>query len=660
MKIKKPKNIFYIFLISLILTFFSVSLVKAKTIPDQTYPRIANYFLNWDLNAEQARELAKWDVVVLDIETQEKHLDLIKKIKQLNPDIILLAYITPQEIKINATNSGSIFREKFSAGILENWYLKNSQAKKLSWWSGTNLLNITDQNYINYLINYLKNNVLSSGVWDGIFYDNAWDNITWFAGSDIDYNLDGKVDTSLDQKWRSGMQFLYNETNRLTNNKYIIVGNNNNVFYKNELDGMMFENFSEHSWNEIMNNYKILKNNPLNIINNNTKNSGKINYKSFRFGLVNSLLGNAYYSYDFGDQNHGQLWWYDEYDVDLGSALNEAYSENNLSTYKNDVWRRDFDHGIVLVNSTNDIKTIDLKGEYEKINGVQDKTINNGSIVSEVDIFGQDGLILLKTFEGLKDVLYKNGSFVRFIRPDASRVRNGFFVFEEGFKGGYLIAKTDLDGNKKEELLVASNNKIQIWRDDGQLLMKSYPYGANYAGDIKIAIGDLNGDNLKEIYVAPDKGYKLPIKIYTRHGKIMRKDFYPFGENYDGGYSLAVGLAEKKVLSKRQELFIATNSWINIFNYDLEKIISFRAFENTYYGGVKIDVGDIDGDGTEEIVTAKENDEPVIKIFDMQGNVKSGPTKAYASFASSGINDIKVQDVDFDGKEDILVFSESF
>jgi hypothetical protein len=649
-----------IFILSVIVfTFFSVSEVSAKNIPSHSFPKIANYFLNWNMTLSQANELAKWDVVILDIEIQERHLDLIKRIKQLNPDVVLLAYITPQEIKTDASNSDSRFRKKFVTGIKESWYLKNSKGEKLSWWSGTYLLNITDKDYTNYLINYLKNNVLSSGVWDGIFYDNAWDNITWFVGSDVDYNLDGKIDGSLDQKWREGMQFLYNETNRLTNNSYIIVGNNINIVYKNELDGLMFENFNQFSWLQIMNNYKNLKNNNLNIINNNTKNTGKISYKDFRFGLATTLLENAYYSYDFGDTDHGQNWWYDEYDANLGEALGEAYSENNFSTYKEDVWRRDFDNGLVLLNSTNNLKTVSLGGEYEKINGSQDRKINDGSIVSEVDIFSQDGIILLKTFEGLEDVIFKNGSFVRFIRPDASRVRNGFFVFEESFKGGFLIAKMDLDGNNKKELLVASNNRIQIWRDDGQLLMRTYPYSANYEGDIKIAIGDLNGDNIKEIYVAPAKGYKLPIKIYTRHGRLMRKDFYPFGEDYDGGYSLAVNIAEEKILSKRQELFIASNSWVNIFNYNLEKIISFRAFENTYYGGVNIDVGDVTGDTKNEIVVAKASDEPIIKIFDMKGNLISGPTRAYSGFISEGI-DIKVQDVDFDGKSDILVFSDSF
>ncbi len=35
-------------------------------------------------------------------------------------------------------------------------------------------------------------------------------------------------------------------------------------------------------------------------------------------------------------------------------------------------------------------------------------------------------------------------------------------------------------------------------------------------------------------------------------------------------------LQEKKVLSKRKEFFIGTTSWVNIFNYNLDKINSLE------------------------------------------------------------------------------------
>jgi hypothetical protein len=60
------------------------------------------------------------------------------------------------------------------------------------------------------------------------------------------------------------------------------------------------------------------------------------------------------------------------------------------------VWRRDYDHGIVIVNATATTVTIPLESTYIKINGLQDRTVNDGSPVEEVTIAPYDGIILLR------------------------------------------------------------------------------------------------------------------------------------------------------------------------------------------------------------------------------------------------------------------------
>ena len=55
---------------------------------------------------------------------------------------------------------------------------------------------------------------------------------------------------------------------------------------------------------------------PLLIVNVNTGNTGdRTNYQRVRFGLGTTLLGDGYFSFDFGTENHAQTWVYDEYDA---------------------------------------------------------------------------------------------------------------------------------------------------------------------------------------------------------------------------------------------------------------------------------------------------------------------------------------------------------
>ena len=102
---------------------------------------------------------------------------------------------------------------------------------------------------------------------------------------------------------------------------------------------------------------------------------------------------------------------------------------------------------MAVVNSTNKKQTVELGGEYEKIHGTQDPEINDGSIITETAVDGYDGLLLLKTFVTLNDVLFTNGDFARFFRANGERARNGFFIFEEGYDGGDQIIRIDLNGN---------------------------------------------------------------------------------------------------------------------------------------------------------------------------------------------------------------------
>jgi hypothetical protein len=60
------------------------------------------------------------------------------------------------------------------------------------------------------------------------------------------------------------------------------------------------------------------------------------------------------------------------------------------------VYRRDYEHGIVLVNATGQPQTIALGGEFVKIDGVQDRSVNDGSRVTEVTLGAYDGVILLR------------------------------------------------------------------------------------------------------------------------------------------------------------------------------------------------------------------------------------------------------------------------
>jgi hypothetical protein len=122
--------------------------------------------------------------------------------------------------------------------------------------------------------------------------------------------------------------------------------------------------------------------------------------RSMRWGLTLSMMVGVYYELrgDYFGPAHNVHWWFDEYDggVDI---RRRGYLGRPLGPYKklgDGVYRRDFQGGIALNNSSSEARTIGLGGTFKRLRGTQDPSLNDGSTVSSVTIPAKDGTILLR------------------------------------------------------------------------------------------------------------------------------------------------------------------------------------------------------------------------------------------------------------------------
>jgi Hypothetical glycosyl hydrolase family 15 len=118
--------------------------------------------------------------------------------------------------------------------------------------------------------------------------------------------------------------------------------------------------------------------------------------RSMRWGLTLALMVGAYYEI-IVDDRHATLWWYDEYDGGKG-VRRRGYLGQPLGprvTLRPGLWRRDFEQGIALNNSTPKTVTIDLKKSFRRMRGMQNPRLNNGKVTTRATLAPHDGLILL-------------------------------------------------------------------------------------------------------------------------------------------------------------------------------------------------------------------------------------------------------------------------
>jgi hypothetical protein len=176
-------------------------------------PLLANYYLG-TLPQDEAtiNVLARNDVLVLSSEQGVIRKDVIQKIKQKNPKIVLLAYVISKSYDQNWHNypANTVYND---FKVDDSCWLRDSRGTILSDWPGQQSLNMKEQ-CTDYLIQYTKDHILSQGLWDGIFWDVVNGNVSYTNHGDIDLNGDGMQDkaSDADAEWLRRTNYLLSQS----------------------------------------------------------------------------------------------------------------------------------------------------------------------------------------------------------------------------------------------------------------------------------------------------------------------------------------------------------------------------------------------------------------------------------------------------------------
>jgi hypothetical protein len=103
-------------------------------------------------------------------------------------------------------------------------------------------------------------------------------------------------------------------------------------------------------------------------------------------------MHNGYFFYSDSDTGYKNVKWFDEYDIDLGRAIDPPPQ----NPWKQGVYMRRFEKGMAIVNpKDNGTQTISIPSGYRRIAGQQDSSVNNGEPAVDVTLPERDGIILI-------------------------------------------------------------------------------------------------------------------------------------------------------------------------------------------------------------------------------------------------------------------------
>ena len=140
------------------------------------------------------------------------------------------------------------------------------------------------------------------------------------------------------------------------------------------------------------------------------------------------------------------------------------------------------------------------------------------------------------------------------------------------------------------------------------------------------------------------------VVIYDAQGRQIKNPWYPFGSAYRKTVSVALRRHQLAVGSGR-----GRSAEVLLYSRQGKLTKRFYPYGSAYRGGVSVALGDVNADGTTEVITASQSTRTTVRTFTLSGKQQSQFTVT-GLFAGYNLA-IGASDNDQDGHDEILVMS---
>jgi hypothetical protein len=148
--------------------------------------------------------------------------------------------------------------------------------------------------------------------------------------------------------------------------------------------------------------------------------------------------------------------------------------------------------------------------------------------------------------------------------------------------------------------------------DTGALISVFQAYEPTYREGVRVAVGDIDGDGLPEIITAPGHDHSPLVKVFNFAGTLITS-FLAYDSSYTGGVTVAVGDVDgngrNDIITGPSQGIAEIHTYINqsfttpATPFDNTHRLVFLAFDRSFIGGVNVAAGDVAGADTKaEIV----------------------------------------------------------
>jgi hypothetical protein len=189
---------------------------------------------------------------------------------------------------------------------------------------------------------------------------------------------------------------------------------------------------------------------------------------------------------------------------------------------------------------------------------------------------------------------------------------------------------------------------VRVWDGaTGALVSEFFAYATGFTGGVNIAVGDVNHDGAPDIVTGAGPGGGPHVRVFTQAG-VLEGEFFAYDAAFRGGLNVAVGDVN---IDGTNEIVTGAGPGggphVKVFSDANGSLSSqFMAFDNTFFGGVSVAVA------YGHVVAAPIGGAaPAVKYF--SNGVSYYQFMAYDQAFRGGVT-LAARDVNGDGSPDII------
>jgi len=190
----------------------------------------------------------------------------------------------------------------------------------------------------------------------------------------------------------------------------------------------------------------------------------------------------------------------------------------------------------------------------------------------------------------------------------------------------------------------------------GAVTKSFFAFDPAFSGGVTIALADFNNDGVLDLVTGAGPGGGPQVNIFDGSNFSLIKSFFAFDSSFRGGVNVGAGDINQ---DGSMDIVVAAGAGggpeVRVFNGATLAVISqWYAYESSFSGGVTVAVGDLGDDGVFEVVTgAGSGGSPLVKVFNANTGAFITQLLAYADSFKGGIS-VGINDGDGNGTLDII------